>query len=77
MPTIGRRVRIAVDWAIALLFPRDITQFSGFEDPRGPFRRAAGSDPTALTPAVAPARRDSLGFAGARRRRLAADRGNA
>jgi NADH:ubiquinone reductase (H+-translocating) len=42
MPTIGRRVRIAMDWTIALLFPRDITQFSGFEDPRGPFRRAAG-----------------------------------
>ncbi len=45
MPTIGRRVRIAVDWTIALLFPRDITQFSGFEDPRGPFRRAAGPGP--------------------------------
>jgi NADH dehydrogenase len=44
MPTIGRRVRIAIDWAIALLFPRDITQFGSlFEDPRGPFRRAAGS----------------------------------
>ena len=47
MPTIGRRVRIAVDWTIALLFPRDITQFSGFEDPRGPFRRAAGPGPDA------------------------------
>jgi NADH:ubiquinone reductase (H+-translocating) len=43
IPTIGRRVRIAIDWAIALLFPRDITQFGSFEDPRGPFRRAAGS----------------------------------
>jgi NADH dehydrogenase len=43
MPTIGRRVRIAIDWTIALLFPRDITQFGSFEDPRGPFRRAAGS----------------------------------
>jgi NADH dehydrogenase len=42
MPTIGRRVRIALDWTIALLFPRDITQFGSFEDPRGPFRRAAG-----------------------------------
>ena len=42
MPTIGRRVRIALDWMIALLFPRDITQFGSFEDPRGPFRRAAG-----------------------------------
>jgi NADH dehydrogenase len=41
MPTIGRRVRIALDWTIALLFPRDITQFGSFEDPRGPFRRAA------------------------------------
>ncbi len=42
MPTIGRRVRIAVDWTIALLFPRDITQFGSlFEDPREPFRRAA------------------------------------
>ena len=41
MPTIGRRVRIAIDWTIALLFPRDITQFGSFEDPRGPFRRAA------------------------------------
>ncbi len=45
MPTIGRRVRIAVDWTIALLFPRDITQLSGFEDPRGAFRRAAGDEP--------------------------------
>ncbi len=45
MPTIGRRVRIAVDWTIALLFPRDITQLSGFEHPREQFRRAAGADP--------------------------------
>jgi NADH dehydrogenase len=52
MPTIGRRVRIAVDWTIALLFPRDITQLSGFEDPRGPFRRAAdpGPDPNGPGP---------------------------
>ena len=42
MPTIGRRVRIALDWTIALLFPRDITQFGSFEHPREPFRRAAG-----------------------------------
>ena len=32
MPTIGRRVRIAIDWTVALLFPRDITQFGSFED---------------------------------------------
>jgi len=42
MPTIGRRVRIALDWTIALLFPRDIAQLGSFEHPREPFRRAAG-----------------------------------
>ncbi len=41
MPTIGRRVRIAMDWAIALLFPRDIAQLGSFEHPREAFRRAA------------------------------------
>jgi NADH:ubiquinone reductase (H+-translocating) len=41
MPTLGRRVRIAMDWTVALLFPRDITQLSGFEHPREPFERAA------------------------------------
>ncbi len=41
MPTIGRRVRIAIDWTIALLFPRDITQLGGFQRPREPFERAA------------------------------------
>jgi NADH dehydrogenase len=41
MPTIGRRVRIAIDWAIALLFPRDIAQLGALEHPREPFERAA------------------------------------
>jgi len=41
MPTIGRRARIALDWTIALLFPRDIAQLGSFEHPREPFRRAA------------------------------------
>lgn len=42
MPTIGRRVRIAIDWTIALLFPRDISQLGSLEHPREPFERAAG-----------------------------------
>jgi NADH dehydrogenase len=42
MPTIGRRVRIAIDWTIALLFPRDIAQLGALEHPREPFERAAG-----------------------------------
>jgi NADH:quinone reductase (non-electrogenic) len=42
LPTLGRRVRIAADWTIALLFPRDTAQLGSFEHPRDPFRRAAG-----------------------------------
>jgi NADH dehydrogenase len=41
MPTLARRVRIAIDWAVALLFPRDIAQLGSFEHPREPFERAA------------------------------------
>jgi NADH dehydrogenase len=44
MPTIGRRVRIAIDWSIAFAFPRDIAQLGGFENPREPFERAAGGE---------------------------------
>jgi NADH dehydrogenase len=44
MPTWGRRVRIALDWTVALLFPRDLAQLGSFEQPRAAFRRAAGED---------------------------------
>jgi NADH dehydrogenase len=44
MPTVGRRVRIALDWTIALLFPRDIAQLGSLERPREPFERAAGGE---------------------------------
>ena len=44
MPTVGRRVRIAMDWTIALLFPRDIAQLGSLEHPREPFERAAGGE---------------------------------
>jgi len=50
LPTLGRRVRIAVDWAVALLFPRDISQLGSFEHPREPFRRAAGAQTPDKTP---------------------------
>jgi NADH dehydrogenase len=42
MPTVGRRVRIALDWTIALLFPRDIAQLGSLQNPHEPFERAAG-----------------------------------
>ncbi len=44
MPTWGRRVRIALDWTVALLFPRDLAQLGSFEQPRAAFRRAAAED---------------------------------
>jgi NADH dehydrogenase len=44
MPTFTRRARIALDWTIALLFPRDLAQLGSLEHPRDAFRRAAGGD---------------------------------
>ena len=44
MPTFSRKARIALDWTIALLFPRDIAQLGSLEHPRDAFRRAAGDD---------------------------------
>ena len=43
MPTITRKVKIAADWTVALLFPRDLAQLGSLEHPREPFERAAGS----------------------------------
>jgi NADH:quinone reductase (non-electrogenic) len=42
MPTFTRKVKIAMDWTTALLFPRDIAQLGALERPREPFERAAG-----------------------------------
>ena len=41
MPTLQRKVRIAMDWTVALLFPRDVAQLGSLERPREPFERAA------------------------------------
>jgi NADH dehydrogenase len=41
MPTVSRKARIALDWTVALLFPRDIAQLGSLERPRDAFRRAA------------------------------------
>ncbi len=41
MPTLSRKVRIAMDWTVALLFPRDIAQLGSLERPKEPFSRAA------------------------------------
>jgi NADH:ubiquinone reductase (H+-translocating) len=41
MPTLTRKVKIAADWTVALLFPRDLAQLGSFENPRESFMRAA------------------------------------
>jgi NADH dehydrogenase len=46
MPTLGRKVKIAADWTVALLFPRDLAQLGSLERPREPFERAAGARPS-------------------------------
>ncbi|MGH2680079.1 MAG: NAD(P)/FAD-dependent oxidoreductase [Actinomycetota bacterium] len=45
MPTWTRRVKIAMDWTVALLFPRDLAQLGSLADPREPFERASGEPP--------------------------------
>ncbi len=41
MPTVGRKVRIMLDWTVALFFRRDIAQLGSLERPHEPFERAA------------------------------------
>lgn len=45
MPTWTRRVKIAMDWTVALLFPRDLAQLGSLGSPRGPFEQASGDPP--------------------------------
>ena len=41
MPTLDRKVRIVLDWTLALLFRRDIVSLGRLHAPRDEFRRAA------------------------------------
>jgi NADH dehydrogenase len=45
IPTFNRKVRIVLDWTVALFFRRDVVQLGSLQRPRQPFREAAeGSD---------------------------------
>jgi NADH dehydrogenase len=44
MPTLTRKIRIAMDWTVGLLFPRDLAQLGSLARPLDAFRRAAGGD---------------------------------
>jgi NADH dehydrogenase len=41
MPTLGKKVRIALDWTVGLFFPQDVVQLGSLQWPHEPFERAA------------------------------------
>src|SRR5439155_11893122 len=42
VPTLNRKVRIILDWTVALFFRRDVVQLGSLQRPRAPFIEAAG-----------------------------------
>jgi NADH dehydrogenase len=42
IPTINRKVRVLVDWTVALFFKRDIVQLGSLSEPRDSFSQAFG-----------------------------------
>jgi NADH:quinone reductase (non-electrogenic) len=47
MPTLNRKVRIIIDWTLALCFRRDVVALGQLQSPRKEFERAARRQPTA------------------------------
>ena len=41
IPTFNRKVRVILDWTIALFFRRDVVQLGSLQSPHGPFDAAA------------------------------------
>jgi NADH:ubiquinone reductase (H+-translocating) len=44
MPTLNRKVRICLDWTVALLFPRDVVALGSLQRPRDAFLRAVADE---------------------------------
>ncbi|MGH2695219.1 MAG: NAD(P)/FAD-dependent oxidoreductase, partial [Actinomycetota bacterium] len=42
VPTFNRKVRILVDWTVALFFRRDVVQLASLTRPRDPMKEASG-----------------------------------
>ena len=42
IPTLNRKVRVMIDWTVALFFRRDVAQLGSLQRPRDPFTHAAG-----------------------------------
>jgi NADH dehydrogenase len=45
IPTFNRKVRVVIDWTVALFFRRDIVQLGSLQRPREQLTRAIGEDP--------------------------------
>jgi NADH dehydrogenase len=41
VPTFNRKVRVLVDWTLALFLPREIAALGALANPRGEFEHAA------------------------------------
>ena len=42
IPTFNRKIRVVLDWTVALFFRRDVVQLGSLQRPHEPFTRAAG-----------------------------------
>ena len=56
MPTFSRKARIALDWTVALLFPRDIAQLGSLEHPRERSGVRRATTVRSADPAIRPTR---------------------
>jgi NADH dehydrogenase len=45
IPTTNRKVRVILDWTVALFFRRDVVQLGSLQRPRAPFSQAMGDGP--------------------------------
>jgi len=41
LPTLNRKVRVVLDWTLALFFPRDVAALGSLHDPTKAFERAS------------------------------------
>jgi hypothetical protein len=53
MPTFNRKVRVVLDWTLALFFHREIVSLGSFSNPRREFELAAAPAP-AIGPGPGP-----------------------
>lgn len=44
IPTANRKIRVMLDWTVALFFRRDVVQLGSLQRPRAPFEQAAEED---------------------------------